>query len=435
MVQHIADKIIMHLKDHPDKDTMIIGQHDIGAGTPMVQNCNCAACQASYDYYGTFGAAWLSLCNRASILVDEYLKTDDAIAFFGEVKKYNLLQLVYHTQVNPPIEGDQNGYIYDENGHGTPKVEMWFNNDGTMEAWEDAWSGEDELSTEEAAVKEWSDRYERLYAAPNVHYMYATSGADWTHSYLDIENYGWMNIAKGWAGVNSHKEGDDRGGNFFIWAYALNSEFYLYPYNSFDTSWETTRFFKQLGAKYIFWQGLYQNKNNSGFTKLRNYLDSKVEFDVNADYEYYVNKFFKYYYGVGGEYLQRFFDEVQAHCRWIEVNNKVNGGIHNNRLGYAENWPEGTIKSWIDLLADAYDAVEQEYKVSDPEKYEVYKKHIMIEELFPVYVQCTTYAASYAEAELKAKRKAFLENFYALGNAIHAEGRLMTIITDAWDLD
>jgi hypothetical protein len=185
----------------------------------------------------------------------------------------------------------------------------------------------------------------------------------------------------------------------------------------------------------MFWQGQYQNRNNAGFTKLRNYLDSKVEFDVNSDYQYYVDKFFKNFYGVGGQYIQRMFEEVQAQSRYNEIVNNLSGNIHNNRIGYPEMWPEGLIHSWLSLLDNAYDAVEQEYKVSNPALYEVYKKNIMIEELFPLSVLCTTYADSYDEVALKELRKGFLENFYGLDNKIHAEGRLMTEITDAWDLD
>ncbi len=430
-IRHIADKIIGHLKKWPDKSTICIGQHDIGGNTPMVQNCKCTACLASYEYYGTFGAGWLSLCNRASLLVDEWLETDEAIEYFGGKKDWQLLQLVYHTQVNPPIEKDKNGYIYDENGRGIPLEEKWFDSEGNMHDWDEVWLDEENEYAETGVIREWSEAQDRIVAAPNVHYWYATSAADWTHSYLDNENSGWKNICDGWAGVNC----GNGGGEFYVWAYALNSQFILYPYNSFDTSWETTRFFKNLGAKYMFWQGQYQNKNNGGFTKLRNYLDSKVEFDVNADYQFYVDKFFKYYYGVGGEYVQQMFEEVVAQCRYNELVNNLNGNIHNNRLGNAENWPEGLVHSWMDLLSKAYDAVEQEYRISNPEKYEICTRHITIEEQFPLQVLCTTYADSYDANDLKALRKEFLDKFYGLGNTIHAEGRMMTEISDAWDLD
>lgn len=426
LVNHIADRLYELLWNRVDCNTIILGQHDIGGNTPMVQNCKCDACKASYDYYGTMGGAWLSLCNRASVLVDEKLKTEEAQEHFGGIKDWNLLQLVYHTQVNAPCEKNNNGYIWDESGRGIPKIEKWFNTDGSVEDWDTAWAGTSEENTESNVLKAWSDTHERIYTAPNVHYMYATSASDWTYAYYDTPNASWSNIARAWSGV---------GGEFFVWAYALNSEFILYPYNSFDTSFETTRYFKNLGAKYMFWQGQYQNPNNAGFTKLRNYLDSKVEFDVNIDYQTYVDKFFKYYFGEASELMQRFFEEAQAQCRWIEKVNSVNGNIHNKKLGDAENWPEGLINSWIDLINEAYDLIEEKYKVTDPEQYEIYKKHIMIEEQFPVYVLCTTYASSFKASDLKAMRKEFLNDFYSLKNTIHAESRLMTLVTDAWDLD
>jgi len=427
LVDHIAGKIIKYLKQFPDRNSMMIGQHDIGGNTPNVQNCKCTACQASYDYYGTMAGAWLSLCNRASIRVDEYLHTQEAIDFFGGVKDWNLLELVYHTSVNPPVEKDDKGnYVLTEDGVGIPKVEKWFDNEGNMWDWEEAWTAEDGSSLEAPVIKAWSDTHERLYTAPNVHFMYAASASDWTHSYYESQNSSWKSIVDGWGGV---------GGNFFIWAYALNSEGLLYPYNSFDTEFESTRYFKKLGSKYIFWQCQYENPNNSGFTKLRVYLNSKVEFDVNLDYQTLVDRFFKYYYGPAADIMQLYFEQVQAQCRWMEEVNAINGGIHNSKLLYKENWPEGLMHTWIDMMNSAKDLIDEEYAMTNPKLAETYKKHVTIEEQFPTYVLCTTYATSYQALELKKLRKDFLDTFYALGNAAYAEGRKMTLISDGWDLD
>ena len=428
LVQHIANRLIEFFKRYPTKTSVIIGQHDIGGNTPQVQNCKCDACQASFNYYGnTMAGAWHSLVNRASMIVDEYMQTEEAIAFFGEDKEYNILELVYHTSLNPPTEKDANGnYKFDEEGKGIPKKEMWFNEDGSMEVWADAWMDADGGSTEIETSASWTAQTERVNTAPNVHLMWAASSADYVHSFYENENHSYNQMAKAWSGV---------GGDFFMWLYALNSEGLLYPYNSFDTSFDTTRFFKDLGAKYVFWQAQYENKNNAGFSTLRNYLDSKVEFDVNADYQYYVNKFFKHYYGVAGNYMQDYFDQVITRCRYNEVENAVNGNIHNRKLLYAENWPEGLMHSWISLLGQAYEAIEEEYKVVNPEAYETYRKHILQEELFPRYVLCTTYESSYNATDLKSLRQKFLDDFYFLENKSYGEGRLMTGVSDGWDLD
>ena len=436
LVYHVAEKVKGFLTKSPSTPTIVLGQHDIGGTTPSVQNCKCKACQASYAYYGnTMGGAWLSLCNRVSVVVDEWLKQPEQIEYFGEDFEWNFLQLIYHTHLNAPTEKDQNGYILDEDGYGIPKVEMWFNNDGSMQDWEDAWTDEetgDCLETE--VVKEWSDTYERIYPAPNVHHFFAASGADWVHSFLDSENAGFKNICDAWTGVSTLREGGS-GGKFYIWAYTLNSEFSNYPYNSFDTFFETTRYFKEIGSKYIYWQTL-NNPENSGFSTLKNYLTAKVEFDVNCDYMYYVNKFFKHAYGVAGQDIQDFFEQFQLHYRWMEEVNKVSGNIHNAKYGNKEHWPEGLINGWVDLLENAIDKVEQAYSATDPELCALYTKQIEIELQFPLLVQCTTHAGSFGDAELKAKRKYFMHLFYdVLGNKIHAEGRSMYQITDLWDLD
>ena len=435
LVEHIANRIINFFKAQPTKDTIVIGQHDIGGNTPQVQNCKCTACQASFAYYGnTMAGAWLSLVNRASVLVDEYMESEEGIAYFGGKKEYNVLELVYHTSLNPPVEKDANGNnVYTEEGKGIPKEEMWFDEEGNQYKWKEAWTDEEGNTLENETVAKWTNEgskgaggISRVKSAPNVHFFFAASSADYTHSFYESENNSYMHMIKGWSGLE---------GDFFVWLYALNSQGLLYPYMSFDTSFDTTRFIKDLGAKYIFWQGQYQNENNAGFTQLRNYLDSKVEFDVNSDYMYYVNKFFNNFYGVGGKYMREFFDQVVTRCRYIEEVNSVGGTIHNNKLLYKENWPEGLINSWINLIGKAYDAIEEEYKSSDPEQYEIYRKNILTEELFPRYVLCTTYADSYQASELKVMRQKFLDDFYALNNTSYAEGRLMTEISDGWDLD
>ena len=432
LVNHLTMRVKQFLKANPTVTNLMIAQHDIGGNTPQVQNCRCAACQASYEYYGgTMAGAWLSLCNRVSLQVDEWLDSQEALDFFGKRRDFNLMQLVYHASVGAPAEKDAAGnYILDEEGRGTPKEEKWFNleEDGTVKMmdWDEAWNGEDEDSTETSqVVADWTAEQERVYCAPSVQLVWATSAADWVHPYDSNNNKSWADMVKAWSGFE---------GDFFVWAYALNSQGIFYPYNSFDSMFESTRFFKGLNAQWMFWQGNYQNPKNGGFEKLKRYLESKVEFDVNADYQHYVDKFFKYNFGAGGEYMQQYFEEVVLQCRYIEEYNAISGHIHNKKLTYKENWPEGLMNKWIGLLDKAYEAIE-DCKTTDPEKYAAYKAHIDMESYFPRYVLITSYADSYKPSVLKQMRLDFLEDFYALGNMYYGEGKLITEVTDLWDLD
>lgn len=428
LVNHLTEKLKKFLKANPNVDNIMIAQHDTSTDQP-VDNCVCPACKASYQYYGnTMAGAWLSLCNRVSLQVDQWLQTEEAKAIFGGVKEFNLGHLTYHNEVGAPAEKNASGnYKLDENGKGIPMEEMWFNSDGSMEDWDDAWDGSDEESTETSeVVTNFTQETERLYCAPSVQIVWATSGADWVNVYYGDSNKSWADMAVAWSGF---------GGDFYVWAYSLNSQGIFYPYNSFDTFFESTKFFKSFGAKWIFWQGNYQNPKNGGFEKLKRYLESKVEFDVNADYQHYVDKWFKYVYGSGGEYMQQYFEEVLLQCRYVEKVNNVSGQIHNKKLIYAENWPLGLMNKWLGLIEKAYVAIEEDYKVSDPEMYQVYHDHILMEEFFPTYVCITSYEDAYKPSVLKEMRKEFIREFTGLGNNYYGEGRLLVDVTSTWDLD
>lgn len=431
LINHLFEKVKGFMKVQPNRDAIIIGQNDIGPGTPQIDRCSCTSCRASYEYYGTMAGAWLSLCNRVSLKVDEWLKTEEAIRIFGENKKCYILALIYHASLNPPVEKKDGAYVL-ENGAPLPKKEVWFNSDGTMVDWNTAWvDSETGNSKEEKLLADWTALHERIYSAPSVNFMFAGSQAYYTHSFYEEENSTFTKMIEGWKAL---------GGEFYFWFYTLSSVSLLYPYNSWDSLFETTRYAKETGAKYVYWQGQYNNKGNPSFDKLRYYLTSKVEFDVNSNYKYYLDKYFKNYFGAASDKMYAFFQELTAQCRYIEEVNGVTPTHGNSRLMNSDNWPKQMLQRWMTMISEAYEIIEQEYKVTAPEKYEMYKKHIMIEELFPLYVLCKDYAESFAPSTLKEMRLTFINNFYALGNTAHKESALggdglMTFVTDTWDLD
>ena len=92
------------------------------------------------------------------------------------------------------------------------------------------------------------------------------------------------------------------------------------------------------------------------------------------------------------------------------------------------------INHWLDLFDQAYKAIEP-YKETDPEKYEILYKNILIESQFPRLVLCTTYASTYNDTQLKALRKAFYNDFNSLQNTHLKEGQLADVVFADWDLD
>ena len=105
----------------------------------------------------------------------------------------------------------------------------------------------------------------------------------------------------------------------------------------------------------------------------------------------------------------------------LKLNENITGGAtHSFNLSRKEVWPEEVINGYMNLINEAYAAIERA-KSTDDKNYEVYKQHIMIESLFPRFVLCTTYAENQSKSDLAEMRKQFVTDYYALGNVSHQE--------------
>ena len=411
MVEHYVDKVLNFMKVS-STENIVIGQMDV-IGGDRVSRCGCAACDASFEYYGSsYSGATLSFLNDVSAGVDAYLASDQGKAEFGENRTIHIIMLVYGAMIRPPIEmGTGGNYAFDENGKGIGKQQKWFNleEDGTI--------------TVEDVLDE-NGNPKQISCGENVELLYCPASANYVHSFYEAENASFSSMVQGWAGL---------GGSFYVWLYEVNFFLYLYPYNSWDSMLENMRYFKNTGANHLYYQGLYENTNNAAFDTLRTYICSKGLFDVNVDYEELLDKYFKYQYGPAGNIMREYFDQITQQCRAME--SYTGGGIHSYDLANKIVWPEGLLRHWIGMLDDAFAAIAPLAK-TDPSYHETLRKNILVETIFPRYVLCTEYAntASFSAETLREMRRQFVADFNALGMTTHQEHTTIADVFNAWDL-
>ncbi len=407
MVESIFEGVLDAMEYFPDAENIMISQLDvITANSGQVDRCECKSCNASYDYYGqTMGGSFLMLVNDIADKMKEYLASDEGIARWGEYKVVNIVMLLYHSTLKAPAEHTNDGtYILDENGIGKPMTECFFDENGNR-----------------TELKDDNGNAIPLTCHDNVSLFYAPSGADFTHSFYEPSNEPYSSAMKAWAGFN---------GSFYAWLYEMWYHDYLYPYNSFDTFAETMRFFKEYGTKYIYWEGTWENYNNPSFSKLKTYLGGKFMFDLNADYNALLNKYFKYYFGDAGTYMREYFDSVTSFVR--ENENTIGSFIQSETIERA--FKQGTINTYMELIDKSYNAIAK-YEFTNPELYASLKKHILIESLFPRFVLCRSFADTYDEDVIKQMRKEFIDDFYALNNTTHKEHTTIDEIFSQWNVD
>ena len=315
--------------------------------------CECDACMEVYNTYGTHAAAVIRFMNDVSVHLDEYL-TQKAAADGTEKREINLLFFAYK-------------------------------------------------STQNAPVKEVNGKYEPIDESvrcrDNVCVMLAPINAYYNHSFYDEKNAQHAKAVEKWAGCSS---------KLYLWLYNTNFEQYLYAYNSFDATVETYRYCKNHNAIYMYNQGQYNQTSPTGFSVLKEYLNAKALWNVNYSTADIYDKFFKGYFGEASVPMRRFFDEMQSHLKYIDevYSMELPGGIY-DKVKDSKYYSKVQLEKWLSYVDEAYEAIEP-LKATNPEKYNLYAKHIKQESLYPRCVLIDLFSGYYTSAQLEDMKASFL---------------------------
>lgn len=103
--------------------------------------------------------------------------------------------------------------------------------------------------------------------------------------------------------------------NLYIWHYNTNFSHYPMPFPDFDELEGSTRAYKRLGVKGIFYQGAYPPGGGGELAELRSWVMAKFLWDPNLSFWKLVDEFLKGYYGKAakpiGDYLRMMHEAVK----------------------------------------------------------------------------------------------------------------------------
>lgn len=270
----------------------------------------------------------------------------------------------------------------------------------------------------------WEAMDDSVKCDPEVGVMIAPINAAYNKTFYEEENNTFANGIAGWGALCN---------NVFMWLYEANFGCYMYPYNTYDTMLETFRFCKAQGATFILPEGPWNNGNSTAFYKLKDYFNSRARFNVNDSYTDICNDWFANYFRDAATPMRQYFDELQAHLYYLEDNYlEINGGIY-NPIDVTTYWPYATLAHWMDLIDQAYDAIEK-YQTEDPALYDILRKHIMLESIFPRFALCNLHGGMYTSSELVAMRKAFRTDCMTLNVTHYNEGKPLDEIYTSWGI-
>lgn len=129
------------------------------------------------------------------------------------------------------------------------------------------------------------------------------------------------------------------------------------PFNNYYAVTETYRYFYDLGAKYFFELRQHNNSNATAFSHLKTYIEYKMLWDVDLNYNDVVDKFFSGYFGPAASTMRRYFNELTTYLDILAYKDGSIKGIW-GPIDTPDKWSYGSLIQWEGYIGEAYKAIE-----------------------------------------------------------------------------
>jgi hypothetical protein len=343
--------------------------------------CNCSACNAKTSEYGALSSTVILFLNDLNKMVREWFETDEGKPYARDLR---IVFFAYNAYEAAPATYNESTGKYVANGG--------------------------------------------IKLDDGVYCMLAPIRMDYYKPITDSFNQEFYNNVKSW--------GDMADGNLYLWYYSTNFWNYLAPYACFDSFAENYRVAAQNNVYYLFDQRQTDERGAlTGWSTLKDYICSKLAWDVEQNPAELTDKFFEGYFGPAAPEMREIFDQMRLLTSYNQEHNEL-GGYSTIYLALTDEkfWPKDILKQWL----DGYDRAEakiESLKETNPALYQSYLERIAMEKLSTLYlfVECYSYNTS---AELidayKAEFKQWADKF---GIIKVYESHDISILYDKWGLN
>ena len=325
--------------------------------------CPCKNCVEESRKYGANSALVVLLCNRLSDYFAEWFKTEEGAVYKRDLK---IVFLAYQQILSAPVKKDEK-------------------------------TGEYVATAEEVKCR---DNVGIYFAADGYHYTYGTDS---------FNNAPIFESLKAWRALTD---------NFLFWVYDVNFNNYFYPYDSSFGKKEWYELMKDCGTLVLNDQSQLQNKNGgTAWSNLKNYLNAKLRWNVNADLNELTKGFFKGCYLDCADEMYSVYLQYKAHAAEMkecvergEYSDKINVGTIGSIYGDLANkelWKKQLITSWYESFSKAYKKASA--LAQTDAAYENVKFMIAQELVSPLYMMISLYGDEYPAAELSRYKTEFKE--------------------------
>ena len=245
-------------------------------------------------------------------------------------------------------------------------------------------------------------------------------GVVWTPIYLnygapitDSVNSAYKAQLDGWAALCAANN------TLTVYDYCVNWAYSYANFDNFRSLQANLQYYNEKGVSYVFAQGLtwmMGRTPSAGFYEWRNYLQSKLMWDVNSDVEALKESFFNVYYDAAADSMLNYYDELVAlyannYATYSELQASDTSAVGQRlNLYQAKYFPQETLELWLGYIDDAYASIAG-LKNSDPTQYDKLYNRICLESVSVRYLMVKLYGYNTFTPEERMALKNDIERF------------------------
>lgn len=396
MLATAVDAVMEYLKKNTASCTITFTQQD------NYNACDCETCTSAKKAFGSISSTYIMFVNDLEDKIREKLK-DEAAQNGGKQREITILFFAYNSTKDAPVSGENSSEY---------KVAVNTDNLGGTLPYNKTYPG-------------------GIVCNAGVGCFWAPINASFNHSFWsdNRNNTEIRKLLEKWGKVTD---------KLYAWIYDTDFYYYLYPYNSFDSLFETARCLKDNNADFLFVQAQgnvtpAMNCVTTCFGSLKSYCAYSLRFDVNINYGDTLNKFFDNYFREAAKPMRDYFDKLTLYLRILEEKypSVFTGNIYDSLINSDKYWPVSMMEEWLGLCDEAFSAIEK-YKTTDSELYEVLRKHILTETIFPRFIICEFFGGYYSNSDILSKRQSLCDDCRLLKIGLYSENVVLSDWFEKW---
>ncbi len=329
-----SEYIIRMLEQDKEHELISMAQQDFN------EWCTCQTCSALKEQYGTNAATAIHWTNDIADIVQAWIDENQP----GRNVIFNMI--VYHQTEKAPAVKDANG--------------NWVPVDDTVKLHDNV--------------------------AANI----APIAADFVSSINDSANAAMKETFESWQCLTD---------KYASWLYDVtycDRPTYLVPYDTWGNSPDLLRFLKNMGTFMVFPEAACQQMQQTNFDALKQYVWSKLMWDVNADVTTIINHYFDTLYREAAPTMKTAYWNMRAEM----INHKLmgrDGSCWTNSFT-TKYWGKRYLVNQTEVFESAYDYIAK-YKESEPDYYNFVNDEIRRESIGARYMLVKLYGGTFLPSE------------------------------------